>query len=203
MTDRMAEDAVLVARAREGCAESAAAIVRAYQVPIVHYLSRLLARGGGSRARCDAEDVAQETFVRGLRGLDGYDPTVPFVAWLFTIARRTCLNHLRTERRHARRIAEHDRRGSGPAVAGPQEAAAAEELRQRIWDIAAQVLTEQQFTAVWLRYVEEMTVADIATVLGSTPAAVKLQLFRGRRRLEPLLVGTAMELLESSRPLHA
>ena len=202
MTDRTAEDAALVARAREGCGESAAAIVRAYQVPIVHYLSRLLTRGGGSRARCDAEDVAQETFVRGLRGLDGYDPSVPFVAWLFTIARHTCLNHLRTERRHVRRIAEHDRRGIRSAVDGPQDAAAAEELRRQIWDIASQVLTEQQFTAVWLRYVEDMPVADIATVLGSTPAAVKLQLFRGRRRLEPLLAQAAADLHEPSRPLH-
>jgi len=65
MTDRTAEDVVLVARARRGCAESAAALVQAYQVPVLHYAARMLARAG-ERARCDAEDVTQETLVRGL-----------------------------------------------------------------------------------------------------------------------------------------
>lgn len=203
MTDRTAEDDVLVPRARRGCAESIAAIVQAYQVPVVHYVGRLLARGGGSRARFDAEDVAQETLVRGLRGLDRYDPKVPFAAWLFTIARRTCLNHLRTERRHARRIADRGRMGIERCLQGPDDAAIGVELRQHIWDIAARALTEQQFTAVWLRYVEDMPVSGIARVLGTTPTAVKLHLFRGRRRLEPLFADAGLFVPPAANLFHA
>lgn len=186
MGDRRLEDAVLVARARGGCAASAAHLVEIYQVPLVEYLGRLLVRAG-PRARCDAEDVAQETFIRMLRGLDTVDPKAPFGAWLFTIARRTCLNHLRSERRHARRIAA---RASVPEPAsrgGPLEAAVAAETRDRLWEVASRTLPKRQFTALWLRYVEEMPVAGIARAIGGTAAAVKLHLLRGRRRLEPAL----------------
>src|SRR5436309_8144365 len=43
----------------------------------------------------DAEDVAQETFVRVFRALDRYDPARPFAAWIFTIASRLCIDHIR------------------------------------------------------------------------------------------------------------
>lgn len=186
MGDRTADDAVLVARARGGCTASAAHLVQIYQVPLVEYLGRLLVRGG-PRARCDAEDVAQETFIRMLRGLDTVDPKVPFSAWLFTIARRTCLNHLRSERRHARRIAARPPQPDSARPSGPLEAAVAAETRDRLWSVASRTLPKRQFTALWLRYVEEMPVAGIARVIGGTAAAVKLQLLRGRRRLEPAL----------------
>ena len=43
----------------------------------------------------DAEDVAQETFIRVFRALDRYDPARPFAAWLFTIAARLCIDAIR------------------------------------------------------------------------------------------------------------
>src|SRR5881296_229986 len=46
----------------------------------------------------DAEDLTQETFVRMFRALDRYDPTRPFPAWLFTIASRLCIDHIRRRR---------------------------------------------------------------------------------------------------------
>jgi RNA polymerase sigma-70 factor (ECF subfamily) len=187
MIDTPTEDAGLVARAQGGCAASAAHLVEVYRQPIVDYLGRLLARGG-PRARCDAEDVAQETFIRMLRGLDALEPGAAFSPWLFTIARRTCLNHLRSERRHARRIAA---RATVPDASvnrdGPLEAVVAAETRDRVWGLASRTLPKRQFTALWMRYVEEMPVAGIARAVGSTAAAVKLQLLRGRRRLEPAL----------------
>lgn len=187
MGDRTSEEAVLVTRARGGCGASAADLVQIYREPIVDYLGRLLARGGGARARCDAEDVAQETFIRMLRGLERLEPGVPFSAWIFTIAKRTGLNHLRTERRHARRVAAWTSAAESASRDGPLESALVAETRDRLWGIASQTLPKRQFTALWLRYVEEMPVAGIARAIGGTAAAVKLHLLRGRRRLEPAL----------------
>lgn len=194
MGDRTSEEAVLVTRARGGCGASAADLVQIYREPIVDYLGRLLARGGGARARCDAEDVAQETFIRMLRGLERLEPGVPFSAWIFTIAKRTGLNHLRTERRHARRVAAWTSAAESASRDGPLESALVAETRDRLWGIASRTLPKRQFTALWLRYVEEMPVAGIARALGSTAVAVKLQLLRGRRRLEPALAEAACSL---------
>lgn len=186
MIDPTAGDAELVARARAGCLESFATLVARHQVAVVHYAEHLLGRWGGRSARCDAEDVAQQAFLQGFRELRGHRSAGPFAAWLFAIARRTCLNHLRSERRQAERVARVAPR-VGPAR--PDELAAAAEGRVRLWDIARRELPERQFTALWLHYVEGLPVAAIALVLERSPAAVKLLLHRGRRRLEPLVAG--------------
>lgn len=192
-----AADAVLALAAAGGCAESFAALTDRHQVPIVHYLRHLLGRRGGPRSGCDAEDVAQETFLRAWRELRRYDPRHPFAAWLFTIARRTCLNHLRGERRHADRLARaaRDRETARRSPVGLEPTAAPS---GSLWQLAGSTLSERQFTAIWLRYVEEMPAAAIARVLESTTVATRLTLMRARRRLEA--AARAAELLPAGRP---
>ena len=62
----------------------------------------------------------------------------------------------------------------------------AAEGRRRLWDLAAKTLSEEQTTALWLHYVEEMPLSGIALVLGRSRASVKVMLFRARRKLLPL-----------------
>lgn len=185
MGDVATDDVTLAMRARAGCGTSFSTLAARHQVAIVHYAASLLGRGG--RTRCDAEDLAQQTFLQAYANLDAYRADGPFAAWLFAIARRICLNHLRGERRRAVRQAAV-RPGDVDPAPRPDEAAVAAEGRRRLWDLARGSLPERQFTALWLHYVEALPVSGIATVLGRSPAAVKLLLLRGRRRLEPLLV---------------
>jgi len=194
------EDADLVERAKRGCAESAAALAARHQVAVVDYASRLLARRGGGRA--DAEDVAQESLVRALDRLDQHDARWPFATWLFAITRRRCLNHLRAARRRAVRETCHV--GSGRSAAGddPYAIAVAREESARLWATAARELTEPQFSALWLRTVEDQPVAAIARVLGRPPATVKVLLFRGRRRLAEAL-GLAADGAAVTLPLRS
>lgn len=188
MSGSVTDDAELSMRARAGCVESFAALAARHQVAIVHYVAWMLGRGG--RTRCDAEDLAQQTFLRAYSDLDTYRGDGPFAAWLFAIARRTCLNHLRGERRRIARLSAL-RPGDVDPAPGPDEAAAAAEGRRVLWDLARRTLPERQFTALWLHYVEALPVAGIATVLARSPAAVKLLLLRGRRRLAPLVADLA------------
>ena len=81
------------------------------------------------------------------------------------------------------------------ADAEPLDALVAEESRRRLWDLASDVLSEEQTTALWLFYVEDMPVRGIARVLGRSRASVKIMLFRARRKLLPLVA----ELDEESR----
>ena len=68
---------------------------------------------------------------------------------------------------------------------GPGEALAIEERRQSLWDTAAELLDHDGLAAMWLHYVEELSTAEVAAVLGPTRTAVKTLLFRARQRLEP------------------
>lgn len=177
-------DADLVRRARAGCMESLATLAARHQAAVVHYAMRLLGRMG---CRADAEDVAQDALVRVLGGLARLEDERSFSAWLFMIVRRGCLNHLRTERRRSDREAACGARPGTPATDDPQMFVSAREEAARLWSIAARELPEQQFSALWLGTVEDLTVAEIARVLGRPPATVKVLLFRGRRRLAAAL----------------
>ncbi|MCE9555806.1 MAG: RNA polymerase sigma factor [Planctomycetes bacterium] len=182
-------DEQLAVAAQGGCRASFELIVLRMHGPLYGYLRRLAA------SREDAEDVVQETFVRAYRKLDRYDPDWRLSTWLFTIGRRLWINHRRQSQR-ARKTGEaaaeiarmaalsSSGRTVDPAV-DPAAAMIVAEERQQLWQIAAAVLSEPQYTALWLFYVEGLPVAEIARVLRRSPASVKAVMFRARRRLLP------------------
>jgi len=179
--DDQLDDAQLARRAAAGSVNAFATLAARHQVGVVHYLRQLAGRAG----RHDADDVAQDAFLRAWRAIDRYDPRWAFSTWLFTIARRTWLNHARAERR--RRVRETAAAPLASSGGDPGQTALAVERANRLWGRAAAELSERQFTALWLRYVEEQSVAEIAAVLEEPAATVKVILFRGRRKLAPFV----------------
>ena len=178
--DSQSDDAMLARRAAGGCVASFSELARRYQVPVVHYVRHLAGRG-----RADADDVVQDAFLRAWRHIAAYDSRFAFSTWLFTIARRTWLNQTRATRRRRVReeaVAVAETRGS-EAVA----AAIATERATRLWQVARAELSEREFTGLWMRYVEDKPLAEIALVLDKPVATVKVILFRARRRLEPFV----------------
>jgi len=138
-----------------------------YRPRLVAFLARRLADAA------EAEDVAQETFVRAYDHLDRYDPTRPFSTWLFAIGKNVATNHaIARSRRDAR---DHGR----PADAAPVDGAAATEL----WQRAQAILTPGAYRVLWLRYAQGLTVREIATEIDRSSVAIKVMLFRARRRL--------------------
>ena len=157
-------------------------LVRRFQVRLLHFLQRRV------RSTSDAEDLLQESFVRAYERLESYDESRPFVTWLFTIAHRLAVSH----HRHAMAVARaqdsaiermRDRTSDLPGAAMENE-----ETRRRFWETASAVLSEEQFSATWLFYVEEMPAPQIAEVLGRSWVSVKTILFRARRKLMPIFM---------------
>jgi RNA polymerase sigma-70 factor, ECF subfamily len=134
----------------------------------------------------DAREITQDTFVRAFQAIAGYDPRRPFVAWLFTIARRKCIDHHRAKEP---RVVEAEPDSFDPD--DPAELLAQREERQNLWKVARRLLPEAQFQALWLRYAEDMDVAQVAQVLRKTKTNVKVLLFRARQAL-----GRELEALE-------
>ena len=170
-------DEQLVSRAQQGCSASFEELVRRYQVPLLQFLRRWATHE-------DAEDLVQDALVRAYRNLHRYRPSWRFSTWLFTIARRLSMNLGR------RRVPRADCEVAETVVDDaplPGELVAEEENRQCLWSRAAEVLTEPQMTATWLHYVEDMSVKQIARVLGRSQIAAKAMLFRARKKLLPIL----------------
>jgi RNA polymerase sigma-70 factor (ECF subfamily) len=171
-------DQQLAEEAQRGSVAGFEELVRRYQVPLLHFLRNR------TRSTADAEDLVQETFVRAYENLHRYQSPYRFSTWLFTIAHRISLN----ERRKRRPIGGPDGIELLPdGRVDPAAAAIEKEERGRLWDLAAATLPQSQMTALWLYYVEEMPVAEIAKVLKRSRVATKTTLFRARRKLKPLL----------------
>ena len=139
-------------------------------------------------AAAEAEDLLQETFVRAFTRLEQYRWPWRFSTWLFTIARRVSINHYR--RTQGVSWPKGDAaaiRWAASAASGPAETAAREDSRRYLWARAAECLSEQQWTALWLHYVEDMPTRQVAAVLGCSRVAVKTMIHRARKKLLPLV----------------
>jgi RNA polymerase sigma factor (sigma-70 family) len=158
----------LAVRARDGDRGAFDELVVRCRPRLVAFLARRLASPG------DAEDVAQETLLRAHDHLDRYDPARPFATWLFAIGKNVAANHaLARSRRDAR---ERDGRPVDGAVEPGADTG-------DLWQRAAKVLRPDGYRVLWLRYAQGLTVGEIAGELGRSSVAIKVMLFRARRRL--------------------
>jgi RNA polymerase sigma-70 factor (ECF subfamily) len=135
-----------------------------------------------TRCRADAEDLAQETFVRAHRALERYQPLWRFRTWLFTIAHRLSLNLRRRQVREEPLLQPDNVRSSDVDVSDSLVAA---ESRRGVWQVVSELLDDEQFVLLWLYYVEQMSTAELGRVLGRSRGAVKTILFRARKKLLP------------------
>ncbi|MBN2296799.1 MAG: sigma-70 family RNA polymerase sigma factor [Pirellulales bacterium] len=178
------DDQALALRAQKGCIDSFEELLRRHQVPLLHFLKRFA-------NETEAEDILQETFIRAYRNLDRYHPRWRFSTWLFTIARRLAANSRKRQIPEENNTTEIESLPSGSL--DPEATLEAEENKHKLWDIAADVLTPDQHTALWLYYVEDMPVKEIASVLGRYVPATKMMLHRARQKLMPALQSTELK----------
>ena len=169
---RSSSDEDLVQRSQNGSLAAFEELVSRYERRIYGFVLHLC----GNAA--DAAEVTQEAFVRAFRAIGQFKARHRFAAWLFTIARRKCIDH-----RRSRPPTADEPLPEEPDIHDPAELLAAQEDRDELWYLARHSLPEVQFQALWLRYAEEMNVAEVARVLRKTRTHVKVMLFRARRTL--------------------
>jgi len=145
----------------------------------------------------EAEDLAQEVFLRVYRARKKYRARAKFSTWLFTIANNLALNALRARQRKP--AVRFDTRDSGPLGARPAEqllaaSSGSQPIRRiqqnELSDVirrALDALNERQRLAVVLNKFEDMNYAEIAEVMGLTVKGVKSPLCRARMNLRDAL----------------
>jgi RNA polymerase sigma-70 factor, ECF subfamily len=185
-------DRELVDQAAAGSRQAFDELVRRHQATIVS-LARALTHGSA-----DAEDIAQEVFVRAWRSLNGFRGESAFRTWLHRVA----VNVINSHHGRLTRIRRVIQFGS-PAASETDAALVGEEdpieraadaadfessvvMRDAI-DKALASLPEELRVAVTLRDVQGLDYREIASVLGVPIGTVESRIFRGRQRLQPLL----------------
>ena len=171
------DDAALASRAKAGDVGAYAELVRRHQhlaVRVAHALS-----GSGD----EAEDIAQDAFVKGHRRLDRFRDGAPFRPWLLAIVANEARNRRRGRgrRRHYELVLADDR-ALAAVPSAPEPCAVAAERRRRL-RAAVQALPERQRDVGACRYLLELSETETAEVLGLAAGTVKSHLARGLDRL--------------------
>ncbi|HEY8599048.1 MAG TPA: sigma-70 family RNA polymerase sigma factor [Thermomicrobiales bacterium] len=172
-------DDELVTLVRAGDQEAFAALVERHKRTIYNLGYRLLGN------RHDADDAAQETFLRAYTRLATYAPDGRFGAWLAAICSHWCIDTMRARGRRVQtvalgRVPESDRFIS--QLEGPEEWALMRAGRDEVqgW---LDALPPQYRTVLILRYFQDLSYIEIAEVLDEPVSTVRMRLFRGRNLL--------------------
>ena len=184
----------LVAQARDGDMDAFAALVRRYEAPLIHFCARMT----GSLE--DAQDLAQDSFIRVYRYLDRLRPDAKFSTVLFGLARNLTLNFLR----------DSGRRGRGNIVsltrdddteqhivddgARPDESARLGEIGRTI-EKALDMISDEHREVIVLREIQGMDYETIGETIDCPPGTVKSRIARAREQLRLRVIELGGELL--------
>jgi RNA polymerase sigma-70 factor (ECF subfamily) len=185
-------DVRLMLQVRDDEPGAFAELVGRYQHRLVGVIHHLVGNAD------EAEDLAQEVFLRVYQARKRYHPRSKFSTWLFTIANNLALNTLRSRQRKPvvpLPLQESGPLGPRPAesqvpdpASGPMQKVQREELAEQVRQAIAS-LNERQRLAVLLNKFEDMGYAEIAEVMSMTVKAVKSLLSRARENLRAALAG--------------
>ena len=182
-------DVQLMLDVKAGDEQSFELLLHRYRSPLVNFLYRMV------RNREQAEDLAQEVFLRVYRSRTTYEPSAKFTTWLYRIATNLAVNHAR-DTRHERpgntvRLDEPDQEtGTTPDLADDSLTAEEQILkRERLAAIRSVVnaLPERQRVAVIMHKYQQMDYRQIAGVLKLSESATKSLLFRAYETLREQL----------------
>ena len=163
----------------QGDHEAFARLVDAYKTPVFSIAYRML------RSTAEAEDAAQEIFLRAYTKLATYDRQRKFSTWLLSIASNYCIDVLR--RRRATLVELDEVAFALPSEApGPERSALNREQRDAVVRAINRLPDTYRLITV-LRYYHDLSYEEIEQITGLTEATVKTRLFRARRQLEDLL----------------
>jgi RNA polymerase sigma-70 factor, ECF subfamily len=189
-SDADARDRADMARLIAGQDTALNDLMERHATPAFHFLCRMVGNED------DANDLAQETFVRVFKSRDSFRTGEKFSTWLYTIAANLARNHFRWRSRHPNVSLEAEGDETGQPLGGtlpanlpaPNEAAMAAERAAAVRAAVGKLPGDLREAIVLCEW-EELSVAEAAVILEATPKAVESRLYRARQMLRERLKG--------------
>lgn len=177
-----------VQRVLAGDADAFEPLVRAHEKAVYNLALRFLEKPE------DAEDAAQEAFVKAYRSLESFQRESRFSTWLYRIVTNVCLDMLRARRRRQERPLEVENdEEERETLEIPDERFSPERLLDRKLTREAvqrglNALSEEGRSVLLLREIRGMSYEEIGETLGLEPGTVRSRIFRARKKLCALLM---------------
>ena len=171
-------DGYLIALVQGGSHEAFERLVRRWTPKLVRYATRIQGRPELAR------DIVQETWVAAIRGMKGLDDASRFPAWIYSIAHRKCIDVIRLNQRQRRLI---ESVGHESVVAAAGNPVRPDPDDQADLKAAIERLGQEHRNVVHLFYGEDLSIDDIASVLGIPAGTVKSRLYHARESLKNYL----------------
>ncbi|HIP95700.1 MAG TPA: sigma-70 family RNA polymerase sigma factor [Anaerolineae bacterium] len=173
----MEQEQVWIQQALRGDKEAFTRLIEAYQTPVYNLAYRML---GNAQ---EAEDAAQEAFIRAYTRLRTYDPTRKFASWLLSIASHYCIDRLRRRRFNLISLEELPPwQGLASERPQPEERLIENQNRDAVQSLLT-TLPPHYRAPIILRYWYDFSYREIAEVMDLTESAIKSRLHRAREML--------------------
>jgi RNA polymerase sigma-70 factor (ECF subfamily) len=153
----------------------------------------------------EAEEAAQEAFIRAFTRLDSYNPAHKFSTWLLSITSNFCIDQLR--KRRAILLSIDEPLPPHPALSADQEKRPESQLimneQQAMVQSLLESLAPDYRQTVVLRYWHDLSYEEIAEMMDTTVSAIKSRLFRARKQLADLALENGLDPMEQAMEMMA
>ncbi|MBS1563250.1 MAG: sigma-70 family RNA polymerase sigma factor [Bacteroidetes bacterium] len=175
------DDISIISRVLQGEQQAYAELVKRYQ----NFVFSLCLRY--APAREDAEEIAQDVFVKAYRNLGDFRGEARFSTWLYTIVHTSCLTFLRKKRPDIKSLDDEHVFAAASGVAHPDAVGGARMVEQKsrvaLVNRAIQLLGADDARVLTLFYKGEQSLEEIGRIMGMELNTIKVKLHRARQRL--------------------
>lgn len=185
-------EAVWLVRVQNGDQQAFTHIVEAYQKPVYNLCYRMLNNAE------DAEDAAQETFLRAYRSINQFDHSRQFSTWLLSIAAHYCIDQIRKNRMTIISLEDQPNQEIPDKLPGPESTLSKREEQDRM-RLLLEKLNPTDRASVIMYYWYNYSYNEIAQSLSLSESAVKSRLHRARKEMARLWISQQNKLIPAER----
>jgi RNA polymerase sigma factor (sigma-70 family) len=142
----------------------------------------------------EAEEIAQDSFLKAYRALNGFKMKSSFATWLYRIVYNTAISHVRIKKKGILSLEDFPVDATDFTGNNISDEEAEKEYRSSLVNFALQKITDEERGLISLFYYEEMSIEEISDVTGISKSNIKVKLFRARQKMSEIV-----EKVESKR----
>ncbi|MEI8225347.1 MAG: RNA polymerase sigma factor [Bacteroidota bacterium] len=135
----------------------------------------------------DAEEIAQDSFLKAYRSLKGFKMKSSFATWLYRIVYNTAISHVRIKKKGVLSLEDFPVDATDFIGSNTSEEEAEKEYRSSLVNFALQKVNEDERGLISLYYYEEMSTDEISELTGISKSNIKVKLFRARQKMMEII----------------